>query len=214
MSHRERVLLALLVGLFLGKFIWNTSASAAPPELSPAAIARVEALLFQRANGQVISGVTSGGIIVPVQVDTNGIIATTAVNSGGTTTITLTTTGLSTSTIQTDRTQITRAVAEKGNGTTSIVTITTGGTSQTLLASNASRKGVLIQNPVDATAQGIVTAENLCFDPAGGTVTTSGPFCLTAGGSVALPFAGAPVPTSAITVNAATTAHKIAVFEQ
>lgn len=85
-------------------------------------------------------------------------------------------------------------------------TIAAGGTSQTLAAINASRKRIVIQNPCTAAGQG-VTAESLY-------VNFTSAAAVDGGTSIELGACGSydsgtgPVSTEAITINAATTAHK------
>lgn len=62
-------------------------------------------------------------------------------------------------------------------------TITAGGTSQILSAANATRKHFEIQNPPDATGQGIATAENLCFNFTANASATAAVRCLVPGQS-------------------------------
>lgn len=87
--------------------------------------------------------------------------------------------------------------------------MTTGGTSQTLAALNASRKGLVIQNSCTAASQNIATAEDLYIAVSGAaTVGGTGNFAdLPPCGSVTVTWNGLSV-TAAVTVNAATTAHR------
>jgi hypothetical protein len=80
-------------------------------------------------------------------------------------------------------------------------TITAGGTAQVLAAANASRKGLVIQNPATAT-------ENLYIAVSGSaTVNGAGNFAeLVPGGSAVLCFNG-EIIQGTISVNAATTGH-------
>lgn len=84
------------------------------------------------------------------------------------------------------------------NGST---TITTGNTFQTLLASNAARKGCLIQNPIAATETLFVSV-----GVATGSATTASSFGLSPGSAFSC-AAGSNVITDNIAVTAATTAH-------
>ncbi len=91
--------------------------------------------------------------------------------------------------------------------------VTLGGTSQTLAAANTSRKRIIIQNPLDATGQGIATAENLCINFTSAASASAGSsFCLLPGGSY--DSEAGPVTSELITVVAATTGHKWAAKEQ
>lgn len=91
--------------------------------------------------------------------------------------------------------------------------ISVGGTSQTLAASNANRKRIVIQNPCTATSQGIATAENLFLNFTS-AATTAG------GNSIELQACGSydsglgPVTTEQINVIAATTNHKYVAKEE
>jgi hypothetical protein len=81
-------------------------------------------------------------------------------------------------------------------------TITLGGTSQTAIASNTSRKGCWIQNPVSAT-------EDLYVSSTAAAVTTAGTpddADLAPGGSWSC-LQGGNIITAAIRVNAVTTGH-------
>lgn len=81
-------------------------------------------------------------------------------------------------------------------------TITVGGTAQNAAASNASRKSMLCMNPVSAT-------EDLYIAVTGSaTVGGAGNFAdLAPGGSATVSFNGTVIQT-AVSVNAATTAHR------
>lgn len=91
--------------------------------------------------------------------------------------------------------------------------VTSGGTSQTLAASNASRKRIVIENFCNATTQNIAAAESLFVN-----FTTAA--STSAGTSIEIAPCGSydsgfgPVSTEAITVTAATTAHRWAAKEQ
>lgn len=77
-------------------------------------------------------------------------------------------------------------------------TITTGGTAQVLLIAQPGRKYLFIQNPITAT-------ETLRFCP-DVTATTLNSYELAPGGSAAF-FDDGFLPTGAISILAATTAH-------
>jgi hypothetical protein len=93
--------------------------------------------------------------------------------------------------------------------------ITTGGTSQTIVAANASRARVIIQNPCTATSQNIATAESFFIN-----FTTAA--SATAGSSIELLPCGvfdsaagnSLVTTEAITGVGATTSHRWIAKEQ
>lgn len=84
-------------------------------------------------------------------------------------------------------------------------TITSGGVSQTLAASNASRRYLLIQNPCSASSQGIATAESLFINFTSAASATSASVELAPCGSYTTE--AGPVTTELITVLGATTAH-------
>lgn len=83
-------------------------------------------------------------------------------------------------------------------------TITSGGTAQTALAANPGRKYLLIQNPS--------TASEVLWVSLVGTaaVDTEGSVSIEAGG--ALVFENGFVPSSAVSVIAATTGHKFTIW--
>lgn len=92
----------------------------------------------------------------------------------------------------------------------STLTITSGGTWQTLFAVNNNRSTIWIENPCNATSQGIVTAESLFvyFIPPNGSCLasgTAGAFELGACGSLVM--TGPYVSQQAVCVYAATTSH-------
>ncbi len=89
-------------------------------------------------------------------------------------------------------------------------TITLGGTAQTLAASNASRKSLVVQNPCTLTGQGSIAAlEDLYVSVTGSaTVAGAGNFAdLPACSSVEISWNGTVI-TAAVSVNAATTGHR------
>lgn len=104
----------------------------------------------------------------------------------------------------------------RATGPTVTVQLAAAGVSQQALAANANRRGLLIQNPVDAAGQN-VPVENVCINTSGGAAAMSGAamnsFCLSPGGSIALPFSNAPVDVAAINFIAATVGHRIVAKE-
>ena len=87
-------------------------------------------------------------------------------------------------------------------------TVTAGGTFQSALASNGSRTGCLIQNPVTAT-------ENLfVFFGTTGSATTANSISLGAGSAVSCSIGGIAVATDNIAVSATTTGHAFVVMSQ
>lgn len=96
------------------------------------------------------------------------------------------------------------STATSTNGST---TVTTGGTFQSVLASNASRKGCLIQNPAAATESLFV------FFGANASATTANSFSLAAGAAISC-NAGGYVLTDNVSVTGATTAHAFVVNSQ
>lgn len=97
------------------------------------------------------------------------------------------------------------AGATSNNGST---TITTGATFQTLLASNAARKGCLIQNPTTATEVLFVSV-----GIATGSATTAKSYTLNPGGSFSC-ASGNFVITDNIAVTATTTGHAFVETDQ
>lgn len=93
------------------------------------------------------------------------------------------------------------------------LSLTTGGTAQNAIASNATRKGCTIQNPATATDQGIATAENIYVNFGGTAAAASTSFELTPGQSISCSPLGIGTITSAVSVVAATTGHKIIAVE-
>ena len=89
-----------------------------------------------------------------------------------------------------------------GTFTDRSTTITAGGTAQVLMATNASRRAIIIENP---TAETEIIYIN--FGSAGTAGTNN--IELVPGGSLTLGVDGGPCTTQAIYVNAATTSHKI-----
>lgn len=82
-------------------------------------------------------------------------------------------------------------------------TITLGGTAQTLMAANASRKGCMVLNPIDA-----VSGENLFISVTGtATVTSGSPNITLAPGQSYTCTGNDGVIQTAISIIAATTAH-------
>ena len=82
-------------------------------------------------------------------------------------------------------------------------TVTLGGTYQTVIASNATRKGCLIQNPTTATEVLSVKVG-----------TMAAPFTIAAGGSLNCGSPGGVIATDTITVTAATTGHAFSAVYQ
>lgn len=88
--------------------------------------------------------------------------------------------------------------------------VTLGGTAQNAIASNGSRKGWCIQNPSDATKQGIATAESL-WVKIGGTASATSGTELQPGAQVC--NAPEQKDLTAVSVYGATTAHAWLGFE-
>lgn len=85
--------------------------------------------------------------------------------------------------------------------------VAAGATSQTLMAVNAARKRFIIENPVSAASQGIVTAESLFVNFTVNAGVNDGiSFEISPGGS--FDSGAGPVSTEKITVTATTTNHK------
>lgn len=151
-----------------------------------------------------------GGNTVAVKVDGSGVVqpisaaslplpANAAQEAGGN----LAAAAASAASIATNTASKLTGAASNNNSTT----ITTGGAFQTLLASNASRKGCLIQNPPTAT-------ENLAvFVGATGSATTVHAFTLPPGGTFQC-LSGPLVITDNIAVEAATPGHAFAETDQ
>lgn len=99
-----------------------------------------------------------------------------------------------------------------GTYTSKNLTLTTGGTAQTLIASNASRRKFYIQNPCTAAGQGIAAVESIYISFTGSAGVNNGT-------SIEILACGSyesdagPISTQAISVNAATTNHKIVAGE-
>lgn len=87
-------------------------------------------------------------------------------------------------------------------------TIATGNTFQSILASNASRKGCLIQNPIAATETLFV------FFGANGSATTGASIGLSPGSAVSCAVGGLATATDNISATAATTSHAGVVYSQ
>lgn len=80
-------------------------------------------------------------------------------------------------------------------------TITSGGTFQSILASSATRKGCLIQNPTTATEPLFV------FFGVNGSATTANSISLGPGASVSCAVGGLGVATDNVSATATTTSH-------
>ncbi len=90
----------------------------------------------------------------------------------------------------------------------STLSITAGGTAQTAVTiGNSAARGFFLQNEDTATTQGIVTAENLYFQPDGTAVAATSPF-LPPGASVS--FGPGTIFASSLSILGATTGHKYA----
>lgn len=98
--------------------------------------------------------------------------------------------------------------AAQGTFTSLSGSITAGGTSQTLVAANATRKKIIIQNPATLTGQNIAAAESLFIrhGASAAGVNNGTSFEILPGGA----WESGPefVSTEAIQVNAATTNHR------
>lgn len=99
----------------------------------------------------------------------------------------------------------------QGSATAKGLAITTGGTSQTLIAANASRAGMMIQNPCSAAEQGIGAAEDLILNLTNAaTLTTNVNWVVLAPcASIAMGLNGGLVTTEAVTAITTTTAHVV-----
>lgn len=95
-----------------------------------------------------------------------------------------------------------------GTTTNASSTITTGGTFQSILASNASRKGCFIQNPITATETLFV------FFGANGSATTAKSVNLSPGAAVTCAIGGSGVLTDNVSATATTTAHAFVEMDQ
>jgi len=99
-----------------------------------------------------------------------------------------------------------------GTYTSKNLALTLGGTAQTLMAANTSRKRFYIQNPCTATGQGIAAVESIYISFTGSAAVNNGT-------SIEILACGSyesdagPISTQAISVNAATTGHKIVAGE-
>lgn len=93
------------------------------------------------------------------------------------------------------------------------LSLTLGGTAQAAIASNTTRKGCLVENPALAADQGISTAEFLYVNFGGTAAAASTSFALAPGQSISCSPLGIGTVTSAVSVVAATTAHKIIAVE-
>lgn len=98
-------------------------------------------------------------------------------------------------------------------GTNDSLSLTTGGTAQQAIASNSTRKGCTIQNPGTSTDQGITTAENAYVNFGGTAGTTNGSFELLPGSSISCSPNGITTTGQSVSVIAATTGHKLIVWE-
>lgn len=85
------------------------------------------------------------------------------------------------------------------------LSITTGGAWQALFPLNTNRSTIWIENPCNATSQGIVTAESLFVAFGNKPTTTAGAFELTSCGSLVM--TGPYVSQQAVWVYGATTSH-------
>ena len=85
-------------------------------------------------------------------------------------------------------------------------TIATGGTHQTLAAINASRHRIIIQNPLTATGQGILTAESLFINFTSNAGINNGTSIELVPGAIYDSGVGPPT-SELISVNATTTSH-------
>ncbi len=96
-----------------------------------------------------------------------------------------------------------------GTATAKGGTITVGGTSQTIIASNSSRIGFIIQNPCSAAEQGISIAEDLVINiTSAATLTTSANLAVLAPcASFSMGLNYGVISTAAITGIATTTGH-------
>lgn len=144
------------------------------------------------------SGSGGGGGNVTI----TGPLGTGAPSTGVTTTLDTTDAAALQSIVTNTNSGATRTVAPSTVTTTNASsTITTGGTFQSALASNASRKGCLIENPTTATEPLFV------FFGANGSATTANSLSLGAGSSVSCSVGGIQVATDNVSVTATTTGH-------
>ena len=98
-----------------------------------------------------------------------------------------------------------------GTYTSKNTSMTLGGSAQTLVAANTARKNVYIQNPCTATGEGIAAVESIYISFTGSAGVNNGT-------SIEILACGSyetdgVVSTQAISVNAATTGHKIVAGE-
>jgi len=99
-----------------------------------------------------------------------------------------------------------------GTYTSRNLTLTLGGTAENLMASNTSRRKFYIQNPCTTTGQGIAAVESIYISFTGSAGVNNGT-------SIEILACGSyesdagPISTQAISVNAATTGHKIVAGE-
>lgn len=127
--------------------------------------------------------------------DLNGNLCTSGSSSGGTTTAP------------------TFVAPSIGAATDRSGSITTGGTAQQITGPNTARKRLIVQNPCSATTQNIAATENLYVRYTTGNASASG------GSFELLPCSTfdtgpGPVASAAVTVFAATTAHRFTATEQ
>jgi len=85
------------------------------------------------------------------------------------------------------------------------LSITTGGTWQAMFPVNTNRSTIWVENPCNATSQGIATAESLFVAFGNMPTTTAGAFELTSCGSLVM--TGPYVSQQAVWVYGATTSH-------
>lgn len=98
-----------------------------------------------------------------------------------------------------------------GTFTSKNLALTLGGTAQTLMAANTSRKRIYIQNPCTAAGEGIAAVESIYLSFTGSAGVNNGTSIeILACGSYEME---GTVSTQAISVNAATTGHKIVAGE-
>lgn len=193
---------------------------------SDQAAVAVKAASAAFASGSIASGAVASGAVASGAV-ASGAFAVGAISAGGDVTEGLTTdtcAGSGSNCTVDGRMQSLQAIAAGAipGGTNAIgsvipnavtstngsTTVVTGNTFQTILASNASRKGCLIQNPSDATETLYVNVKD-----AVGSATKPRSYQLPAGASFSCTYGG-NVITDIINVTAVTSAHAFVESDQ
>lgn len=109
-------------------------------------------------------------------------------------------------------TQTVKPVPSTGTYTDRSLSIASGGVSQTLMAANAARKQVIIQNPCSVVSQGFAgPAESIFFSFVGVSNIAGSAIELAPCGSFDSDLG--PMSTQAITVFATSTSHRVIAWE-